>query len=308
MTIIDDISAAREQYLTHGRLDSEHPSVKNLARALENGSLSAFDAKLAQVAVSESVRPADGFSGSVAALSPIFWVRGDIDLPEKATLGDWEAGRWIADRRREITAGESDLDDWEVETLRSMNLFGPRDFDGIPLGADGHRVALADRYTIAGGRKFGKTTLALALASQLVARGLGSQIVYVGSDDITDSRVQASASAPEVWPKDPVIVCDYDGFTGFEHHQIGECRDAAAETAGKSGAILIEVSSDPVPPRETKRQIYDLIVLPLEPSMAEDTLAPDLARILEGGGISPRPALEFRPDDSRAFFTVADLT
>lgn len=305
MPFIDDIIAAREQYLAHGWLDIRHPAVQNLAHALQNGSLSLFEARLAEAVVKEAVRPADGFSGAVAALSPIFWVRGNIDLPEKATLGDWEAGRWIADRRREIAAGGSDLDDWEVETLRSMNLFGQRSFDGIALGSDGHRIALADRYTIAGGRKTGRTTLALALASQLVARGLGSQVVYVGGDGITDGRVQAGASAPKVWPDDPVIVCDYDGFTDFEHQQVGQCRDAAA---GESGAVLIEVSSDPLPPREAESQVYDLIVLPLEPSMADDTLSPDLARILEGGGISPRPALEFRPDDSRVFFTVADLT
>ena len=307
MPFIDDIIAAREQYLAHGWLDIRHPAVQNLAHALQNGSLSLFEARLAEAVVKEAVRPADGFSGAVAALSPIFWVRGNIDLPEKATLGDWEAGRWIADRRREIAAGGSDLDDWEVETLRSMNLFGPRSFDGIALGSDGHRVAIADRYTIAGGRKTGKTTLALALAlaCQLVARGLGSQVVYVGGDDITDGRVQAGASAPEVWPDDPVIVCDYDGFTNFEHQQVGRCRDAAT---GESGAVLIEVSSDPIPPREVESQVYDLIVLPLDPSMADDTLSPDLARILEGGGISPRPALEFRPDGSRVFFTVVDLT
>src|SRR5699024_12552393 len=43
MPFIDDIIAAREQYLAHGWLDIRHPAVQNLAHALQNGSLSLFE-------------------------------------------------------------------------------------------------------------------------------------------------------------------------------------------------------------------------------------------------------------------------
>src|SRR5699024_12315845 len=91
-------------------------------------SLSALDAKLARILISETVRPDADFSGAVAALSPMFWARGNIDLPESATLGDWEAGKCLADRRREITAGTTDLSDVQVALLTSVHILAPPDF------------------------------------------------------------------------------------------------------------------------------------------------------------------------------------
>src|SRR5699024_12635008 len=87
MPFIDDIIAAREQHLAHDWLDIRHPAVQNLAHALQNGYLSLFEARLADAVVKEAVRPADGFSGAVAALSPILWVRGNSDRTANANLG-----------------------------------------------------------------------------------------------------------------------------------------------------------------------------------------------------------------------------
>src|SRR5699024_9543667 len=86
MSLIDDISEIREHNRRYGWFGADHPAVLRMACALENGSLSALDAKLARILISESVRPDADFSGAVAALSPMFWARGNIDLPESATL------------------------------------------------------------------------------------------------------------------------------------------------------------------------------------------------------------------------------
>lgn len=298
MSIIDTIVEARKQYHAHGWLDSECPSVKNLVHALENGSLSAFDAKLAQVVVSEAVRPTDGFSGAVEALSPIFWARGNIDLPEKATLGDWEAGKWLTDCRREIAAGTSDLDDWQIGLLESMGLFGARYFDGIAVGAGGHRVALAQDYVIAGASAQDRTRLAATIAFQLVVRGARGPVAYVGTGDTygLNDAFDVFDSVPDVWPESGVIVCD-----GLDAEQAKACRSRAFGT----GAVLIQTSQTIF---RTARKPSDIIALPLTERESRRVFDDDTRKVLEGGGVSPCPAMEIRPDGQRVFFTVADLS
>ena len=77
MSIIDIIFDARDHLASHGWIGADHPAVAEASQALENGSLSAFDAKLAQVVVSEAVRPTDGFSGAVVGtVSDLLGTRG----------------------------------------------------------------------------------------------------------------------------------------------------------------------------------------------------------------------------------------
>lgn len=295
MSIIDIIFDARDHLASHGWIGADHPAVAEASQALENGSLSAFDAKLAQVLISESVRPSDGFPGAVAALSPIFWIRGSIDLPESATLGDWEAGKWIADRRREITAGTSDLDDWQVELLRSMNIFGTPDFTGVPLDdGDRHRVAVAQDYVIAGAVAQDRTHLAASIAFKLVVRGARGPVIYVGTGD-TDGLNDAFDvfdSPPDVWPESGVIVCD-----DLDDEQTKACRSRAFGT----GAVLIQTSETIF---KTARKPSDIIVLPLAQKVSARVLDDDTRKVLEGGGISSCPAMEIRPDGQRVFFTA----
>lgn len=294
MSLIDDISEIREHNRRYGWFGADHPAVLRMACALENGSLSALDAKLARILISESVRPDADFSGAVAALSPMFWARGNIDLPESATLGDWEAGKWIADRRREITAGTTDLSDLQVELLTAMNIFGPPDFSGVAVGASGHRVAVAQDYVIAGVHAEDRTSLAVTIAFQLVVRGAHGPVAYVGTGDTygLNDAFEVFGSVPDVWPESGVIVCD-----GLDAEQAKACRSRAFGT----GAVLIEASEIV---RRPSRRPGDIIVLPLSLSVAEQTFDSDTLRVLEGGGISQRPAMEIRPDGQRVFFDL----